>query len=106
MAKYFALHTYLREPEAGWAFFGERAPALAAAMEAGRTPAKCLKTWNPFTHGRADYVFCLWEAKEAEDIEAVLSESGMTEYITVDVMPVDEIDWAQLALAGGDKPAA
>ena len=100
MAKYFALHTYLREPEATWAFFGEGAPALAAAMEAGQTPAKCLKTWNPMAHGRADYIFCLWDAEKAEDIEAVLSESGMAEYITSDLMAVDEIDWAQLAQAG------
>ena len=98
MAKYFAMHTYLREPEAGWAFFGEGAPALAAAMEAGQTPAKCLKTWNPFAHGRAEYIFCLWEGEKVEDIEAIIRDSGLGDYITVDVMPVDEIDWAQLAL--------
>jgi hypothetical protein len=99
MAKYFALHTYLREPEATWAFFGEEAPALAAAMEAGKTPATCLKTWNPMAQGRADYIFCLWEGERAEDIEAVIRDSGMAEYVTSDVMPVDEIDWAQLAQA-------
>ena len=99
MAKYFALHTYQREPEATWAFFGQGAPALAAAMAAGQTPAKCLKTWNPMAHGRADYIFCLWEAEKAEDIQAVLSESGMAEYVTADLMAVDEIDWAQLAQA-------
>jgi hypothetical protein len=75
-------------------------------MEAGQTPARCLKTWNPMTHGRADYVFCLWVGESAEDIEAVIRDSGMADFITSDVMPVDEIDWAQLALAGGDKPAA
>ena len=100
MSRYFAVHTYLRDPEATWAFFGEGVPALAAAMEAGQTPAKCLKTWNPFAHGRTDYVFCLWEGDRAEDIEAVIGDSGMAEYITSDVMPVDEIDWAQLAQAG------
>jgi hypothetical protein len=99
MAKFFALHTYQREPEATWDFFGKGAPSLAAAMEAGKTPAKCLKTWNPMAHGRADYIFCLWEAEKAEDVEAVLSESGMAEYVTADLMAVDEIDWAQLAQA-------
>ena len=64
-------------------------------------PAKCLKTWNPMAHDRADYIFCLWDAEKAEDIEAVLSESGMAEYITSDLMAVDELDWAQLAQAGG-----
>jgi hypothetical protein len=68
-------------------------------MEAGQTPAKCLKTWNPMAHGRADYIFCLWDAEKAGDIEAVLSESGMAEYITSDLMAVDEIDWPQLAQA-------
>jgi hypothetical protein len=102
MAKYFAVHTYLREPEAAWAFFGEGAPALAASMEAGQTPAKCIKTWNPFAHGRADYIFCLWEGEKAEDIEAVIRDSGLADYVTMDVMPVDEIDWAQLAQAAKD----
>jgi hypothetical protein len=68
-------------------------------MEAGQTPAKCLKTWNPLAHGRADHIFCLWEGEKAEEVEAVIRDSGMAEYITSDVMPVDEIDWAQLALA-------
>jgi hypothetical protein len=100
MAKYVVVHTYLREPEATWAFFGEGAPALAAAMEAGQTPAECLKTWNPMAHGRADYIFCLWEGEKPEDIEAVIRDSGMADFVTSDVMPVDEIDLAQLALAG------
>ena len=52
-------------------------------------------------HGRTDYIFCLWDAERSEDIEDVLSKSGMAEYITSDLMAVDEIDWAQLAQAGG-----
>ena len=99
MAKYFALHTTIGDPAAGWDFFQKGAPTLAAAMAAGQTPAKCLKTWNPFAFGRGDYVFCLWEAENPEDIMSILSDSGLTEYVTVDVMPVAEIDWAELALA-------
>jgi len=67
-------------------------------MAAGQVPAKCLKTWNPFAYGRGDYVFCLWEAESAEEIEAVLRNSGLADYVTYDVMPVSEIDWAELAL--------
>jgi len=99
MAKYFALHTTIGDPAAGWDFFQKGAPTLAAAMAAGQTPAKCLKTWNPFAFGRGDYVFCLWEAENPEDIMSILSNSGLTDYVTVDVMPVAEIDWAELALA-------
>lgn len=106
MAKYFVLHTYKRDPEATWTFFGEGAPGLAAAMEAGETPAKCIRTWNPMAHGRADYVFCLWEGEKPEDIEAVINDSGMGDFITSDVMEVDEIDWAQLAQAGRSSLAA
>ena len=99
MAKYFALHTTIGDPAAGWDFFQKGAPALAAAMAAGQTPAKCVKTWNPFAFGRGDYVFCLWEAENPEDIMSILSDSGLTDYVTADVMPVAEIDWAELALA-------
>jgi len=98
MAKYFVLHTPIGDPAAGWEFFGKGAPSLAAAMAAGQTPAKCLKTWNPFTYGRGDYVFCLWEAEKFEDIVSVLNDSGLSNYVTYDVMPVTEIDWAELAL--------
>lgn len=99
MATYFVLHTTIGDPAAGWEFFEKGAPTLAAAMAAGKTPAKCLKTWNPFTFGRGDYVFCLWEAEKPEDVVSVLRDSGLTDYVTVDVMPVEEIDWAELALA-------
>jgi hypothetical protein len=97
MAKYFALHTYIKEPAATWEFFGKGAPALAAAMAAGQTPAKCLKTWNPAAFGRGDYIFCLWEAENPAQIEIVLRDSQMAEYIHTDLMPVAEIDWAELA---------
>jgi hypothetical protein len=66
-------------------------------MAAGQFPAKCLKTWNPFAFGRGEYVFCIWEAENKEDIEKVLHDAGFYNYVTSDVMQVAEIDWADLA---------
>ena len=98
MAKFIALHTPIGDPAAGWEWFGKGAPALAAAMAAGLMPAKCLTTYNPYTYGRGDYIFCLWEAEKQEDIEKVLRDNGFYDYVTSDLMQVSEIDWAQLAL--------
>ncbi len=56
MALFFALHTTIGDPIAGREFFNKGAPALAAAMAGGKTPAKCIKTWNPYPYGRK---FCL-----------------------------------------------
>ncbi len=98
MAKYFALHTLKKSPEEFSEFFNEEAMAqLARAMAAGQTPAKCIKTWNPIPHGRTDYLFCLWEADNPGDIETSLGEG--LEYITIDAMQVDEIDWEEMAKA-------
>ena len=99
MALFFALHTPISDPAAGWEFFAKSAPALAAAMEAGQTPAKAITTWNPSAYGRPEYVFCLWEAEKAEDVMAVLRESGLAEHVTADVMQVDAIDWKELGRA-------
>ena len=97
MAKFFVLHKTVGDPKAGWETFGKNAPALAAAMAAGKLPAKCLKTWNPYAFGRSDMIFCLWEAEKFEDVEASLREAGFYNIVTSDVMPVVEIDWAQMA---------
>jgi hypothetical protein len=67
-------------------------------MAAGETPAKCIKTWNPFAYGRTDYIFCLWEADKPEDIEASLGD--FLNYVTIDNIQVDEIDWEEVAKAG------
>ena len=99
MALFFALHTPIGDPVAGLEFFGKVAPPLAVSMEAGRTPAKAITTWNPFAYGRPDYVFCLWEAANAEDVMTVLRESGLAEIVTTDLMQVDAIDWKELARA-------
>ena len=95
MAKYVALHTLKKSPEKVIKFFTEQAPEIARAMASGATSAKCIKTWNPIPHGRTDYMFCLWEADKPEDIEATLGE--FLEYLTVDNLKVDEVDWEEFA---------
>jgi hypothetical protein len=101
MAQYFALHTQKKDPKKFADFFGANAPRYATTMAAGKVPAKCIKTWNPMGYGRNDYVFCLWEAQKPADIEATLREFGLLDYLTADILKVDEIDWAQLAKASG-----
>ena len=73
------------------------ASQLAIDMATGKVPAKCLKTWNPLPHGRAEYAFCLWEAEKPEDILTSLGK--LMDVITADIMQVDEIDWAVLTKA-------
>jgi len=97
MAKYIVLHTYKKSPQEVWKAFSTMGPEMARSMAAGQTPARCLKTWNPFPHGRADHLVCLWEGNKLEDVAAACD--SLAEYITYDVMQVDEIDWAELAKA-------
>ncbi len=97
MKKYIAVHTYKTTPEQTWTKLGEVANELALAMDAGKTPARCLKTWNPFPQGRRDLAFCLWEADKPEDIITTLGD--LMEHITADLLPVDEIDWAEMTVA-------
>src|SRR5574340_1127439 len=99
MATFFALHKNKVDPVKGWEWFNQGAPTLAAAMAAGQLPAKCVTTWNPFAFGRGDYVFCLWEAENKEDVVKVLHDAGFDDYVTSEVMQVAEIDWAELAKA-------
>jgi hypothetical protein len=98
MAKYIAVHTLKKGVEETMHVFTEVAPEMARAMAAGETPAKCIKTWNPIPHGRSDYIFCLWEAEKPEDIEASLGD--FLDYVTIDNLQVDEIDWEEAAKAG------
>jgi hypothetical protein len=104
MKKFIALHTYKTTPEQTWKLLGEVANDLAIAMDAGKTPARCLKTWNPFSQGRRDYIFCLWEAEKPADIIATLGE--LMNHITADCVPVDEIDWADMTVAAKAAAAA
>jgi hypothetical protein len=97
MATFFALHTPVGDPAKGWEWFNQGAPQLAAAMAAGQLPAKCLTTFNPYAYGRGDYVFCIWEAENKEDIDKILHDYGFYDYVTTDLMQVSEVDWAKLA---------
>ncbi len=104
MAKFMALHTYKKPPEEVWKFMDNMGPEIALAMANGETPAKCISTWNPFAKGRSDYVFCLWEADKLEAVEQTLRP--FEDYLTWNVMPVDEIDWAAYAKSLSEKEGA
>jgi hypothetical protein len=39
-----------------------------------------------------DYVFCLWEAEKPEYIEVTLRNFELLDYLTLDILKVDEID--------------
>jgi hypothetical protein len=95
MAKYIAVHTLKKSAEEVMNAWPELAPKIAKEMAAGKTPAKCIKTWNPIPHGRKDYLFCLWEAEKPEDIVATLGK--WLDYLTIDNIKVDEVDWEEYA---------
>jgi hypothetical protein len=95
MAQFMVLHRYKATPEGFWQYFGAEALQLAHAMSHGRTPARCLKSWSPYLHGRDDLLFCLWEAERPEDILATLG--GAEDYLTSDILEVDEINWEEMA---------
>jgi hypothetical protein len=97
MAKYFALHTLKKSGEEVSNALNAGAAEVAQAMASGQTPARCIKTWSPIPYGREDYLFCVWEADSAEDVESTIQSFGFLEYFTLDAMQVDEIDWGELA---------
>lgn len=97
MAKYIAFHTLKKSADEFLKAITAGSAGIAQAMAAGKTPARCLKTWNPIPHGRTDYVFCLWEADKAEDVVATIEQFRLHDYLTVDNMKVDEIDWPEMA---------
>jgi len=102
MNMYIVLHTFKKTPqEFAEAFTDERMTEFARAMAAGQAPAKCTKTWDPTSHGREDYMFCLWESENPKNVEAALDGFGLLEYLTADIMQVDETDWEQVARAAG-----
>lgn len=98
MSHYIVLHTPIGSPEQTTAALGPATISqFAEANATGLFPAKCLKTWNPMPHGRTEYMFCLWEGSSMEDVQSSISESGLDEVLTSDIMQVSEIDWFQLA---------
>jgi hypothetical protein len=104
MKKYIAVHTYKSTAAATWTKLGEMAPGMVLAMEQGKTPARCLTTWNPFAHGRDDMAFCLWEAEQPEDVITSLGE--LNDYIATDLLWVEEIAWSDIATAAKATNAA
>jgi hypothetical protein len=102
MSLYMALHNHRTSPAAyAVAFSQEALMKLAVANASGTWPAHLVRTWDPSAYGRVDPIVCLWEATRPEDITAVLHAAGLDVHLTADIMQVDEIDWAQLALAAG-----
>jgi len=99
MSKFIVLHTLKVSPEE-WAAATkpEAVRQMAQTMAAGKTPARCIKTWQGMAYGRTDYVFCLWEAEKAEDVMASLRALKLLDALTADTIQVDELDWAQAAL--------
>ena len=97
MTKFFTFHRLKKPGEEVLKVLNKVAPNMAQAMFSNETSCKCLKTWSPLAHGREDYLFCLWEANELQDVEAAVESLGLMDYFTLDCMRVDEIDWAALA---------
>ena len=95
MAKYIAFHRLKKPGAEVLDALNKRAPDIAHVM-ASQSSCKCLKTWSPLAHGREDYLFCLWEASTHQDVQAAVESLGFSEYLTLDTMEVDEIDWAVL----------
>lgn len=59
MAQYIALHTLKKSAEEVMKAITEASPEFARAMAAGKTPAKCIKTWNPIhTGGQTTFSAC------------------------------------------------
>ena len=101
MAKYIVLHTYKRSADefaqlAKPDKMREWATTLAEARH-----ARCLRSWNPYPHGRKDYVFCLWEATSPEAIREAVAQTEIADFLNMDIMEVYEIDWGALATQVG-----
>ena len=98
MSQFIVIHKYIKSLEEVAAAFTDEAMAqYAQAMASGLTSAKCVKTWDPIQYGQPEPMICLWEADSSEDIIASLNQFGMLDYISADIMQVDETDWAQVA---------
>jgi hypothetical protein len=97
VTQYMAVHTHTKSSAETWKVFDEGGPAMALAMKQGKTPAICRKTWEPHLPGKPEVAFSLWEAEKPEDVIATLG--ALNEYITTDLVPVEEIDWDELAEA-------
>jgi hypothetical protein len=97
MATYLVVHRLKKTGEEVLDILNKKAPGIAKTTVNGSL-CKCLKTWSPLAYGREDYLFCLWQANKQQDVESVVEALGLMEYLSIDTMRVDEIDWATLAM--------
>jgi hypothetical protein len=96
MAKFQVIHSLTSAPEDAMSYFGKAVPELAQAMASGQAPAKCLFTWIPVGVKTGDRVVCLWEGPDADAVQAALDASGFLNYMTADIVEVEETDWGKL----------
>ena len=96
MATYLVFHRLKKTGEEVLDILNKKAPDIAKPTASGSL-CQCLKTWSPLAYGREDYLFCLWEANNQQDVEATIEALGLLDYFTLDCMRVDEIDWEALA---------
>ena len=97
MATYFVFHRLKKTGEEVLHVLNKKAPDIAKTTTSSETLCTCLKTWSPLAYGREDYLFCLWEANNPQDIETTIESFGFLDYFTLDTMRVDEINWKLLA---------
>jgi hypothetical protein len=92
MPRFMVHHRLLKGADETLAWWAQAQPAIAAANKAGQLPAKLLYTWNPDPHKFPD-AFCLWEAGSPELVRAAMQGGGILDWMSADVMPVEETDW-------------
>lgn len=85
-------HKMLKGAEESLAWWAEAAPQIKAANLAGQLPAKLLYTWRPDLT-QTPVAFCLWEAEGSEQVQASLEAGGILEWMSAEIMPVEETDW-------------
>jgi hypothetical protein len=96
MAKWIAVHTLKKSVGEFLPFWDGYVQGVGRYYAEGNpapSPAACPKSWNAAAHGR-DYVFCIWEADNPEDIRAAIQ--ALDEWVTTDLFLVEEVDWAQV----------
>ena len=99
MATYFVFHRLIRTGEEVIDVLNTKASEIAKTTTPNGARCTCLKTWSPLAYGREDYLFCLWEADNMRDVETTIESFGLLDFLTLDTMRVDEIDWAVLVLS-------
>ncbi|MFO7696846.1 MAG: hypothetical protein R6X16_06775 [Anaerolineae bacterium] len=92
MPKFMVHHKMLKGADETLAWWAQAKPAMAAANKAGQLPAKLLYTWAPDMH-KFPVASCLWEADSPELVMAAIEGGGLLEWMSAEVMEVEETDW-------------